>query len=202
MIFTGQVPSALIGNDAFQEVDIVGITRPCTKHNYLVKKTEDLERIIKEAFYIAREGRPGPVLIDICKDVQNATGMFRYDMEVDLPGFEPWPTVSDSKVAEAAELLNGAERPLILAGHGIKIAGVSAELLELIEKAEIPVVTTLLGTGDIHAIYENGVFRPLGRVDLPNRSRIRSATGWCACPRCRLGQDIRDFDRVIRYGCR
>ena len=105
--------------------------------------------ILKEAFYIAREGRPGPVLIDICKDVQNATGEFRYDMTVDLPGFEPWPTVDMSKIRQAAVLINQAERPLILAGHGIKLAGVSRELLEMVERAEIPVVTTLLGAGDI-----------------------------------------------------
>ncbi len=146
---TGQVPTSLLGTDAFQESDVVGVTQPVCKHNYLVTDINELPMILKEAFYIAREGRPGPVLIDICKDVQNATGMFRYDMEVDLPGFEPWPVVDGSMVEAAAKLLNSAERPLILAGHGIKIAGVSDKLLELIERAEVPVVTTLLGTGDI-----------------------------------------------------
>ncbi|MEX1018635.1 MAG: biosynthetic-type acetolactate synthase large subunit [Litorilinea sp.] len=146
---TGQVPTNLLGTDAFQESDVVGVTQPVCKHNYLVTDVDELPLILKEAFYIAREGRPGPVLIDICKDVQNATGMFRYDMEVELPGFEPWPTVDMEQVRRAAELINKAERPLILAGHGIKLAGVARELLELAERAEIPVVTTLLGTGNI-----------------------------------------------------
>ena len=146
---TGQVPTNLLGTDAFQESDVVGVTQPVCKHNYLVTNVNDLPSIIKEAFYIAREGRPGPVLIDICKDVQNAVGMFRYDMEINLPGFEPWPDVDNEQIRRAAELINRGERPLILAGHGIQLAGVSRELLELVEKAEIPVVTTLLGTGNI-----------------------------------------------------
>ena len=146
---TGQVPTNLLGTDAFQESDVVGVTQPVVKHNYLVTDVHDLPLILKEAFYIAREGRPGVVLIDICKDVQNATGLFRYDFDIELPGFEPWPTVDKSAVIEAAELINRAERPLILAGHGVHLAGVSKELLEMVEKAEIPVVTTLLGTGNI-----------------------------------------------------
>lgn len=146
---TGQVPTNLLGTDAFQESDVVGVTQPVCKHNYLVTDIEELPMVLKEAFYIARVGRPGPVLVDICKDVQNATGLFRYDMEVDLPGFEPWPDVDMEQVRRAAELINRAERPLILAGHGIKLSGTARELLELVEKAEIPVVTTLLGTGNI-----------------------------------------------------
>lgn len=146
---TGQVPSTLLGTDAFQESDVFGVTQPVCKHNYLVTDIADLPLVLKEAFYIAREGRPGCVLVDICKDVQNATGEFRYDYEIDLPGFEPYPHVSQSEIQEAADLINGAERPLILGGHGIQLAGVSAELVELVEKAEIPIVTTLLGTGNI-----------------------------------------------------
>jgi acetolactate synthase-1/2/3 large subunit len=146
---TGQVPTNLLGTDAFQESDVVGVTQPVTKHNYLVTDVNELPRILKEAFYIAREGRPGPVLVDICKDVQNATGLFRYDMAIDLPGFEPWPNVDMEMVRQAAELINRAERPLILAGQGIKQARMARELLDLAEKAEIPVVTTLLGTGNI-----------------------------------------------------
>lgn len=146
---TGQVPTNLLGTDAFQESDVVGVTQPVCKHNYLVTDIEELPMVLKEAFYIAREGRPGPVLVDICKDVQNATGLFRYDMEIDLPGFEPWPDVNMEQVHRAAQLINGAKRPLILAGHGIQLAGMARELLELVEKAEIPVVTTLLGTGNI-----------------------------------------------------
>lgn len=146
---TGQVPTNLLGTDAFQESDVVGVTQPVCKHNYLVTDVRELPLILKEAFYIAREGRPGPVLIDICKDVQNATGLFRYDFEVDLPGFEPWPTVDQEAVRQAAELINRAERPLILSGHGIQQSGMSKELVALVERAEIPVVTTLLGTGNI-----------------------------------------------------
>lgn len=146
---TGQVPTNLLGTDAFQESDVVGVTQPVCKHNYLVTNIEELPLILKEAFYIAQEGRPGPVLVDICKDVQNATGMFQYDMEIELPGFEPWPSVDMDQVRAAADLINKAERPLILAGHGIQLAGVTKELLELVERAEIPVVTTLLGTGNI-----------------------------------------------------
>ena len=146
---TGQVPTNLLGTDAFQESDVVGVTQPVCKHNYLVTDIAELPLIMKEAFYIAREGRPGVVLVDICKDVQNAIGTFRYDFDIDLPGFEPWPQYSAEALATAAELLNGAERPLILAGHGIHLSHTSEELLKLVEKAEVPVVTTLLGTGNI-----------------------------------------------------
>ncbi|MEZ4712579.1 MAG: biosynthetic-type acetolactate synthase large subunit [Caldilineaceae bacterium] len=146
---TGQVPTNLLGTDAFQESDVVGVTQPVCKHNYLVTDVNELPQIMKEAFYIAREGRPGVVLVDICKDVQNAIGEFRYDMEIDLPGFEPWPGMDLEAIADAAELINQADRPLILAGHGIHLSGMSEKLLELVEKAGIPVVTTLLGAGNI-----------------------------------------------------
>lgn len=146
---TGQVPTDLLGTDAFQESDVVGVTQPVVKHNFLATDVNDLAHMIKEAFYIAREGRPGVVLIDVCKDVQNATGIFDYDREVTLPGFEPWPNVDADAILSAADLINKAERPLILSGHGVQIAGVAQQLLELVERAEIPVVTTLLGTGNI-----------------------------------------------------
>lgn len=146
---TGQVPTELLGTDAFQESDVVGVSQPVCKHNYLVTSVDDLAHILKEAFYIAREGRPGVVLVDICKDVQNATGLFDYTQEVVLPGFDPYPNIDMEALHAAAELINKAERPLILAGHGIQIAGVARQLLELVERAEIPVVTTLLGTGNI-----------------------------------------------------
>ena len=146
---TGQVPTNLLGTDAFQESDVVGVSAPVCKHNYLVTDVAELPLILKEAFHIAREGRPGVVLIDICKDVQNATGEFRYDFEIDLPGFEPWPNVDMDIIRTAAELINKAERPLVLSGHGVQLARMGRELLELVERAEIPVVTTLLGTGNI-----------------------------------------------------
>ncbi len=126
---TGQVPTNLLGTDAFQESDVVGVMQPVCKHTYLVTDVRDLPMIMKEAFYIAREGRPGPVLVDICKDVQNATGNFSYDMEIDLPGFEPWPNVDMAEVSRAAELINRSERPLIICGHGIQMAGMARELL-------------------------------------------------------------------------
>ena len=146
---TGQVPTSLLGTDAFQESDVVGVTQPVCKHNYLVTDIAELPLVMKEAFYIAREGRPGVVLVDICKDVQIETGTFRYDFEISLPGFEPWPEYSPESVQAAADLLNESERPLILAGHGIHLSNTSEELLHLVEKAGIPVVTTLLGTGNI-----------------------------------------------------
>jgi acetolactate synthase-1/2/3 large subunit len=146
---TGQVPTNLLGTDAFQESDVVGVTQPVVKHNYLVTSVDELPMILKEAFHIARSGRPGVVLVDICKDVQNATGWFDYDQEVSLPGYEPWPTVDIDAVREAAELINKAQRPLVLSGHGVQIANVARDLLQLAERAEIPVVTTLLGTGNI-----------------------------------------------------
>lgn len=146
---TGQVPTNLLGTDAFQESDVVGVTQPACKHNYLVTDVEELALVLKEAFFIAREGRPGPVLVDICKDVQNAIGPFRYDFDIVLPGFEPYPQYDRAALAKAAELINQSERPLILAGHGVQLSGASQVLRELVEKAEIPVVTTLLGTGNI-----------------------------------------------------
>ena len=111
---TGQVPTNLLGTDAFQESDVVGVTQPVVKHNYLVTDVNELPMIMKEAFHIAREGRPGVVLVDICKDVQNAMGWFRYDLPVDLPGFEPWPEVDATVIRRAADLINRAERPLVL----------------------------------------------------------------------------------------
>ncbi|HEY65695.1 MAG TPA: biosynthetic-type acetolactate synthase large subunit [Caldilineae bacterium] len=146
---TGQVASSFIGGDAFQETDVTGITLPITKHNYLVTDIRDLAQVMAEAFYIARTGRPGPVLVDIAKDVQQAKTEFEYPESVDLPGL-PKPQPPDLKAIEAAAaLINAAERPLILAGHGVQMGDATWELQQLAEKAEIPVVTTLLGIGDI-----------------------------------------------------
>ena len=146
---TGQVPTLMLGTDAFQESDIVGVTQPVCKHNYLVTDVADLPLVMKEAFYIAREGRPGVVLVDICKDVQIDIGDFRYDMEIALPGYDPYPSSKQNALDQAAQIINQAEAPLIMAGHGIHLAGVSDVLQRIVEKAEIPVVTTLLGTGNI-----------------------------------------------------
>ena len=146
---TGQVPSSLIGKDAFQEVDITGITLPITKHNYLVTEVEALPMVIKEAFHIARSGRPGPVLIDIAKDVQAASMEYEYPAEVNLPGYRPTLIGNQRQIKQAAQLTNEAQRPLIIAGHGIMLAGAEDELRELVEKAQIPVVNTLLGLSTI-----------------------------------------------------
>ena len=142
---TGQVPTSVLGSDGFQETDITGITMPITKHNYLVTDIRDLARAIKEAFYIASSGRPGPVLIDIAKDVQLAETEFEYPAEVNLPGYKPHLRGNARQIRQAAQMINQAKEPLIIAGRGIIISGASAELGELAEKAQIPVVTTLLG---------------------------------------------------------
>ncbi len=150
---TGQVPSPVIGTDAFQETDVTGITLPITKHNYLVGSIEELPYIIREAFYIARTGRPGPVLVDIPKDIQNKKIEFVYpEGEIRVPGYRPPSKATDKQVRDALELIQQAERPVILAGHGIIMSGASQELQELSERAQIPIALTLLGKG---AVPEN-----------------------------------------------
>ncbi len=146
---TGQVPVGAIGSDAFQETDVTGVTLPVTKHNYLVTEVEDLAYTIKEAFHIARTGRPGPVLVDIPKDVQNAETEYIYPDEVSLPGYTPPSLATEEQLADAVRLIQEAERPVILAGHGILMSGAMQELQELVERAQIPVTLTLLGKGGI-----------------------------------------------------
>ena len=145
VVITGQVGRAAIGSDAFQECDTTGITLPITKHNYLVMSAEEIPRVIKEAFYIANTGRPGPVLVDIPKDVFTEVAEFVYPEEIDLPGYNPTLKPHSGQVRRAAKLIEEAERPVILAGHGVIISRAYDELLELAEKAQIPVITTLLG---------------------------------------------------------
>jgi len=148
VVITGQVPTRLIGNDAFQEVDIVGITRPCTKHNYLVKDVKDLARIIKEAFYIARSGRPGPVLIDLPKDVQQAKAEFEYPQNISLRGYRPTYHANVKQIKKAAQLLAKARRPVVYAGGGVIYSeGASEELQKLAEDCFLPVTNTLMGLG-------------------------------------------------------
>ena len=142
---TGQVPRHLIGRDAFQETDTTGITLPITKHNYLVMRAVDIPYTIKEAFYIANSGRPGPVLVDIPKDVLNETAEFTYPEKLNLRGYKPILEGHPAMIKNAARLINEAKRPLILAGHGVIISRAYTELKELAEKAQIPVITTLLG---------------------------------------------------------
>jgi len=145
---TGQVPSGVIGSDAFQEVDITGITLPITKHNYLITDVEEIIPTIREAFHIARSGRPGPVLIDLPKDIQVATTDFIYpDEPLCLPNERPVGEVTRDQISQALELIRQSNRPLILAGHGVTLGGAEQELLEFAEKGEIPVALTLLGKG-------------------------------------------------------
>lgn len=147
---TGQVSSALVGSDAFQETDVTGVTLPVTKHNYLVKDVRELPQVLKEAFYIARSGRPGPVLVDICKDVQVASTDFDYDaIKVRFPGYQPRLRGTDELIRRAAAYINEAKRPIILAGHGIILSGAHDELRGFAEQGNIPISTTLLGIGSI-----------------------------------------------------
>ena len=147
VIVTGQVSRASIGSDAFQETDTTGITLPITKHNYLVMNAADIPRAIKEAFHIASTGRPGPVLVDIPKDVLMEEAEFVYPDEVDLPGYKPTLEGHPAQIKRAAKLIAEAQRPVILAGHGIIISQAYEEVRELAEKAQVPVITTLLGIG-------------------------------------------------------
>ncbi len=142
---TGQVARPFIGKDAFQEVDITGITLPITKHNYLVLDAASLPRIVKEAFYLAKSGRPGPVLIDIPRDVFIDQAEFHYPSKVDLPGYKPTLQGHPAQIKKTAKLINEAQRPLIIAGRGVIISRAFTELKQLVEKAQVPVVTTLLG---------------------------------------------------------
>ena len=144
---TGQVARPFIGKDAFQEVDTTGITLPITKHNYLVLDVGSLARIIKESFHLARTGRPGPVLIDVPSDVFIDQAEYSYPEEVKLPGYKPTLEGHPVQIKKAAKLINEAERPLIIAGRGVVISGAYAELKEMVEVAQVPVVTTLLGVG-------------------------------------------------------
>lgn len=147
VILTGQIPTHLIGNDAFQEADIVGITRPCTKHNYLVKEIKDLSRIFKEAFYIARSGRPGPVLIDLPKDILVNTTEFKYPEKVSIRGYRPTIEGHPGQIQRAIHLILKSKRPLFYVGGGIISSNASKELFHLSEKLGIPVTMTLMGLG-------------------------------------------------------
>lgn len=154
--FTGQVPLNLIGNDAFQEVDIVGMTRSITKYGVTVRDRKDLGRIIKMAFHIASTGKPGPVLIDLPKDIQTASGPSEYPQSVQIRGYKPNENVHIGQLKKAYKLLKGAKRPLILAGGGVNIAKANGPLKAFAEKMNVPVVTTIMGKGAIpttHPLY-------------------------------------------------
>lgn len=147
VVFTGQVPTPLIGNDAFQEADIVGITRPCTKHNYLVQKVDELAHTIKEAFVIASTGRPGPVLVDLPKDMIQAKTRFDYPSTIEIPTYKPTIKAHPPSVNRAAELIRKAIRPVIYAGGGVLTSGCNEELLTFVQMTGFPVTMTLMGLG-------------------------------------------------------
>lgn len=147
VVMSGQVPTLLIGNDAFQEADIVGITRPCTKYNFLVKDVKDLARTVREAFHIATTGRPGPVLIDLPKDVTSGKTEFHWPEKIDIRSYKPKYEGNIFMIRQAAHAIAKARKPLIVAGGGVIISGASKELKELAQMAEIPVTMTLMGLG-------------------------------------------------------
>ena len=145
--FSGQVPTSLIGNDAFQEADNVGLSRPCTKYNFLVKDVNELASTIKEAFYIATTGRPGPVLVDIPKDVSMDKTEFNYPNSVSIRGYNPTYEGNKWQIKQAAEAIMKAKKPILYVGGGVIFSGASKELIELAELTQIPVDMTLMGLG-------------------------------------------------------
>jgi acetolactate synthase-1/2/3 large subunit len=151
VVITGQVPTPMIGNDAFQEADIVGITRPVTKHNFLLRDAKDIARVMKEAFHIASTGRPGPVLIDLPKDVATGEAEFDYPSTADIRGYKPVVEGNMKQIKRAAELINLSRRAVIYAGGGVILSNAASELLQLAHKTKIPVITSMLGLGGFPA---------------------------------------------------
>jgi acetolactate synthase-1/2/3 large subunit len=157
---TGQVSTKLIGSDAFQEADTFGITRSCTKHNYMVKRLEDLTQIVHEAFYVAASGRPGPVLVDIPKDVFQAQGHYQPVTAVHLPGYKVFTEGHTGQIRRAAQLIEEAERPLVYGGGGIVAAAASPELREFVDQTDSPAVLTLMGLGGLPSTHPNFISMP------------------------------------------
>jgi acetolactate synthase I/II/III large subunit len=151
VVISGQVGTQLIGNDAFQEADFVGITRPCSKHNYLVKHVSDLARTIKEAFYIAGSGRPGPVIVDVPKDVQQAEHAFKYPDKVELRGYKPTLKGNPRQIERAVEAIEKSSKPLFYVGGGVQWSGAAPELTQLVRGLGIPITETLMGLGSFPA---------------------------------------------------
>jgi acetolactate synthase-1/2/3 large subunit len=175
VIITGQVPTHLIGNDAFQEVDIVGITRPCTKHNYLVKRIEDLANILKEAFYIARSGRPGPVLVDIPKDITKNRIAYTPIEPVRLKSYNPTYQPNMWQLEKVISLIREARRPMIFAGGGVILSKGSSELTAFARKTRMPVTTSLMGMG----AFPGTDPLCLGMIGMHGTYRANMATGAC-----------------------
>ncbi len=151
VVISGQVPTTMIGNDAFQEADFVGITRPCTKHNYLIKDVRDVARIVKEAFYISSTGRPGPVVIDVPKDVQQAEHVFKYPERVELRGYKPTLKGNPRQIERAIEAIEKSDKPLFYVGGGVQWSGAAPEVTQLARGMGIPVTETLMGLGSVPA---------------------------------------------------
>ncbi|MCI8669933.1 MAG: biosynthetic-type acetolactate synthase large subunit [Lachnospiraceae bacterium] len=173
--FTGQVPTHLIGNDAFQEVDIVGITRSICKYSVTVRKREDLGRIIKEAFFIAANGKPGPVVVDLPKDIQVALGSDEYPAEVNIRSYKPNTNVHVGQLKKAVEVLKHAKKPVFLAGGGVNISKANKLMCEVAETAKVPVVTTIMGKGSIptdHPLY-------LGNIGIHGSYAANTAISEC-----------------------
>lgn len=189
VIISGQVPTHLIGNDAFQEVDIVGITRPCTKHNYLVPSVEALARILKEAFHIARSGRPGPVLVDIPKNVQQATTTFKPNQKVKLKSYNPTYKPSSKQLRKVVDLIMSAERPVIFAGGGVILSKGAGELTQLARSARIPVTMSLMGLG----AFPGSDSLCLGMIGMHGTYRANMSTSECDLL---IGIGVRFDDRV------
>jgi acetolactate synthase-1/2/3 large subunit len=175
VILSGQVPKALIGNDAFQEVDIVGITRPCTKHNYLVMSIEDLAATVKEAFYLARSGRPGPILVDIPKDITKETREYFPGKAVKLKSYNPTYNPNMKQLKKIVKLIENSARPMIFAGGGVILSKASRELTEMARKTRIPVTTSLMGLG---AFPETDPLS-LGMIGMHGTYRANMCTSAC-----------------------
>ena len=182
---TGQVGSKLIGSDAFQETDITGVTLPITKHNYLISRAQDVARAVKEAFYVAKSGRPGPVLIDITKDAQQASCEVEWDdSEVKLPGYRPDLRATREVYQQAIDMINDAKRPIIFAGHGIMLSGAMDVVRAVAEHANIPVAMTLLGIGSLPAQHPLN----LGMMGMHGEAWVNSA--------------IQEADLLLAFGMR
>ena len=189
VILSGQVPTGLIGNDAFQEVDIVGITRPCTKHNYLVMSIEELANTVREAFHLARSGRPGPILVDIPKDITKAVAEYAAGGKVKLKSYNPTYKPNMKQLKKTVNLIEHSERPIIFAGGGVILSKASEELNELARKTQIPVTTSLMGLG---AFRESDPLS-LGMIGMHGTYRANMCTAECDLI---LAVGVRFDDRV------
>ncbi len=175
VILTGQVPTHLIGNDAFQEVDIVGITRPCTKHNYLVQNTEELAEVVKEAFHIARSGRPGPVLVDLPKNIINDKIEYKEPPDVKIRSYNPTYNPNKKQLHKVIKLVNEAQKPIIFAGGGVILSKAAKELTEFARKTQIPVTTSLMGLGAFPGSHPLS----LGMIGMHGTFRANTSSGEC-----------------------